>query len=105
MATRVHDLQVGAVGAVLTVTITDGGAAVDLTDATSIDIILRAPNGTRVTLAASVSGDPEDGVVTATTASGDIAVPGQWLGQAYVVFDDGNKFYSSAFEIDVGKNV
>lgn len=100
-----YDLQVGAIGAAITLSCTEDGVAVDLTDATTHEIILHGPRGPRLTKVGSIVGDAEDGVLMWITVAGDISQPGTWRAQAHLVFDDLTEFWSSTIEFTVGPNL
>jgi hypothetical protein len=100
-----YDLQVGAIGAVITLTLTDAGAAVDLTNATTTEIILRGPQGPRLTRTATRTAPYSGGIVTYTTVAGDVAYAGPLKVQAHVEFSGGSEFWSSTVEFAVGPNI
>lgn len=100
-----YDFQVGAVGAVITCTCTSGGAALDLTGATTVELVLLSPAGVRNAGTASVVGDATDGVIAYTTAAGDLYMPGAWKAQAFVVLASGDEFYSTIATFSVGPNL
>jgi len=100
-----YDLQVGAVGAVITVTCTSGGAALDVTGATTLQVVMLSPAGVRNAATAVVVGDGADGVISYTTEAGDIYMPGTWKAQAYAVLAGGDEFYSSVTTFTVGPNL
>lgn len=100
-----YDLQVGAVGAVITLTLTEDGAAVDLTNATTTEVILRGGQGSRLTRTATRSAPYSGGVLTYTTVAGDVAYAGKLKVQAHVEFSGGSEFWSSVVEFEVGPNL
>lgn len=100
-----YDLQVGAVGAVITLTLTEDGAAVDLTNATTTEIILRGGQGSRLTRTATRSAPYSSGVLVYTTVAGDVAYAGKLRVQGHVEFSGGSEFWSSVIEFDVGPNL
>ena len=98
--------RVGAIGLVLTLTCTDEtGAAVDLTTASTTQIIIRPPHGPAVTKTATVVGAATLGVLRYTTIADDLGVVGAYAAQAYVAFSGGTSFYSSRYEFSVAANL
>jgi hypothetical protein len=87
------EIHVGDQGTQIVVAITEGGAALDLSSASSRQIVFRKPGGDTLTLAAAVDGDPEDGriIVLTGTESGEVEIdePGLWLLQGRVQFPSG----------------
>lgn len=101
-----YDLQVGALGAVITLTLTEDGVAVDLTNATTTEMILESARGRRLTRTAWVVAPATDGVLQYATVAGDIAHAGRLRVQAHLAFDGGTtEFWSSVVEFDVGPNL
>lgn len=101
-----YDFQVGALGAVIILTINDeDGVAVDLDTAATAEIILRSPNGPRLTKTAVVLAPTSAGKLQYTTVAGDLAYPGTHKAQAHVAFEDGSEFWSSVYEFSVGPNL
>ena len=102
----VYDLQVGAIGAVITIGLAEDGVAIDLTNATTIDMILKGPRGPARVRTASVVGSAANGVVQYATVAGDVAHAGRLSVQVHVEFDGGTtEFWSSVEEFDVGANL
>lgn len=84
-------MQVGDVGTVIRLTIEDGGSAVDVSSASTKQIILLSPTqgATALTKTASFTTDGTDGRIEYATVAGDIDVPGWWKVQAKVVLSSG----------------
>lgn len=81
----INRCRVGDVGTRLTVRIVDqDGALVDLTNASSMFVLLRKPNGTVLSRAASIRYAGPDGRITYTTVAGDIDRAGVWKIQGRV---------------------
>jgi len=87
------EIQVGDIGTVLKFTIRDYGEdltpIVDISTATTKQIILQKPDGSTVLKTATFETDGTDGVLTYTIASDDIDESGQWKAQAIVVLSTG----------------
>lgn len=99
-----YDLQAGVVGAVITVTLTEDGAALNLTTAASVEVVLRGPRGPRVTKDATII-DAANGLVRVSTAAADLDLHGKWQIQARITFDDGTIFPSEVLTFEVGPNL
>lgn len=76
--------RVGDVGTVLRITVTEGGAPVDISSATTKQIKLRDPSGNVSTKTASFYSDGSDGIIQYTTVDGDLDEAGTWHLQAYL---------------------
>lgn len=78
--------QLNDVGIVFELTVKDEGAfVVDLSSATTIELIFRDPDGTSVTQTATFTTDGSDGKIQYTTLAGDLDVVGLWSWQGHVV--------------------
>jgi len=99
-------IQAGATGMVITLTVQDeAGVAVNLTTATTTEIILKPPQGFALTKTASVVSPATDGKIRYVTESGVINPPGKWKAQAHVVLSGGSEYWSTIFEFQVGANL
>jgi hypothetical protein len=99
-------IQANATGLAITLTVLDqSGAAVDLTTATTTQIILRPPQGFPVTKTASVVSPATDGKVRYVTEAGVLGTPGKWKAQAFVALSGGAEYYSTTIEFTVGANL
>lgn len=81
MASKIH---VGDIGTVFRLTITEDGAAVDVSLATTKQIKFLAPNGTLLTKTATFTTDGTDGQIEYATVADDLSLPGKWQIQAHV---------------------
>jgi hypothetical protein len=103
MASPVH---VDDFGTVLRTTIKDqDNVIVDVSSATTIQIILRTPKGEFVTKTASNTTDGTDGQIQYTTLDGDIDEVGTWGFQARVVLSATQDFKSSIHQFEVVSNL
>jgi hypothetical protein len=85
------EIHVGDIGTVFTITIKDGSSAVDVSTATTKEILVTKPDGTEVTWAASFVTSGADGKIKYTTASaGDLNQVGAYRIQAHIVFLTGD---------------
>jgi hypothetical protein len=70
------DVQVGEWGFSIEFVFTDkNGAPIDISAATSMLIIIRKPNGVKLTKTASFTTDGKDGKIKYTTVNGDFDIP------------------------------
>lgn len=90
------EIHKGDVGTILRVTVTDDGAAVDISAATTKQLWLRSPSGAVSTKTATFTGSGTDGKLQYTTIAGDLSSTGDWQIQAYCVFS------SSSFLSQIG---
>jgi len=92
------------IGTIFEVTIKDGDDVVDVSGATTKQIILMPPKGTKKTKAAGFLNSGTDGIITYTTVDGDLNEFGTWGLQAFVVLSGGT--WSSTIEdIEVYDNL
>lgn len=82
MAAEIH---VGAVGVILRATIVDqDGTAQSVAAATTKQIKLEKPDGTKAAKTAAFYTDGTDGIIQYTTIAGDLDGAGDWKAQTYV---------------------
>jgi len=99
-------IQAGATGMVITLTVQDeAGVAVNLTTATTTEIILKPPQGFALTKTASVVSPATDGKIRYVTEAGVFNPPGKWKAQAHVILSGGSEYWSTIFEFNVGANL
>jgi len=98
MAATAH---VGDIGLVFEVTIKDGTSAINISDATTKDLIFSRPDGTKVTVSAVFKTTGADGIIKYTTVSGDLSVAGTYGLQAHIIRPSGNwKTDKGRFPVD-----
>lgn len=83
------EIRVGDVGTVFSLTISDGSAAVDISSATTKQILFQKPDGTKLTKDANFATDGSDGIITYAAIAGDLDSAGYWQIQAYIVMPAG----------------
>jgi hypothetical protein len=83
------EVHVGDVGTTFILTVTDG-TAVDVSGATTKQILFGKPNGSTVTKTAAFTTDGTDGKVQYSTVANDLDMAGVWNIQAYVVLAAGS---------------
>jgi hypothetical protein len=101
MADEIHALDEGTE---LRITVKDDGVIVDLSSASSLEFLIRKPDGSLLTVVADLFTDGTDGILTYTTVSGDTDIAGLYKIQAKVTIGSG-LFYSSSAAIKVHCNV
>lgn len=91
-----NEIHYGDVGTSLQVTVKDGNDVLDVSAASTKQILLLKPGGDLLTKTASFVTDGTDGVIKYVTISGDLDELGMWKIQVYVVIG------SSEWHSDVG---
>ena len=100
-----NEIRVGDIGTQFKVTIKDGTSVVDISSATSTkQIILKKPDGTKLTKAATFLSDGTDGIMYYSTVDGDLDVPGVWKLQGKVVIT-GGPFSTDIYSFKVHRNL
>jgi hypothetical protein len=87
-------ISINDIGTDLQITITESGAAVDISAATALAVILKKPSGVEVTKTALLLNDGTDGVLHYTTVSGDIDETGTWSYRGRVTFSAAQVYHS-----------
>lgn len=90
----IEELHLNDIGTILRVTIkdkqSDGSSSVlDISGATTKQIILLKPGGDKLTKTASFYTDGSDGIIQYTTVEGDIDEVGRWQIQGSIVTSGG----------------
>ena len=90
--TAITDSRKDDAGTVIEVTITDAaGVVLDISDATTRELIFRRPYTTaRAPKAATFTTEGTDGKIQYTTVVTDLDVPGTWEVQAHIITPSGN---------------
>lgn len=98
-------ITAGDVGTVIRYTIKDqDGVVVDISTATTKQIILRSPAGKKLTKTATFTTSGTDGKIQYSTQAGDIDTPGVWSRQAKIVLPGGT-FYTDILTFPVEVNL
>lgn len=104
--TQDYDFQVGAIGAVITLTCRDEvDQVVNLSTATLTEVILRGPVGPAVTRTATVPAPASNGQLRYVTVAGDLQYAGTNRIQGHVRFADNTEFWTSELAFEVGPNL
>jgi hypothetical protein len=102
--TEDEEIRVDDEGTIFEITLTSGGAAVDISTATVLRIKFKKPTGTVVTQTAVFSTDGTDGKLRYTTVAGDLDVPKWWKLQGYIEMPNW-KGHSKIGEFEVFENL
>lgn len=87
MACGIH---VGDVGTQFRVTVQDcNSTVIDISDATTTEIIFKKPNGDTITQTAYFLTDGSDGIIRYIAASGDLDTTGSWKIQSHIITPSG----------------
>lgn len=76
---------VGDIGTIFRGTFKEDGTAIDISSATTRQIIFEKPNGIKVTKAATFFTDGIDGIVQYVSVADDMDIGGDWRLQGYIV--------------------
>lgn len=98
------EVHQGDIGTTFKVTIKDGDTIVDISGATTKNIIFSKPDDTTLTVNGSFTTDGTDGVIQYNTVAGDLNITGLWKIQAYIVTGSGN-WKSDVSYFDVYGNI
>jgi hypothetical protein len=102
MSDTIHQNDVGTI---LKVCVKDtDGAVVDISTATTKQIILQKPDETTLTCNCSFYTDGTDGIIQYITQDGDLDQAGIWLLQTYIVMS-GDEFRSGVISFKVRRNL
>jgi len=86
----VEEIRVDDIGTLFEITIYDQDDAIlDVSGATTKQIIFKKPSGGRLEKDAAFSTDGTDGKIRCVSVSGDLSKAGFWQSQGYVVLPDG----------------
>ena len=99
-----NEVRVGDIGTRFKVTLKDGASVVSISSATTKQIILKKPDGTKLTKSATFSSDGTDGIMYYDTVSGDLDVAGVWKLQGKVVLTAGT-FSTDIYSFKVHRNL
>ena len=84
-----NEVHLGDIGTVFVVTVKDDTTVVNISAATTKQIIFMAPDGGKLTKTASLTTDGTDGKMQWTTIANDLDEPGTWKIQGKVVLAAG----------------
>ena len=99
-----NEIHLNDIGTIFRLTIKDGDSVVDISGATTKNIIFTSPGGTSTTQAGSFTNSGTDGKLQYTSVSGDINEVGTWELQASLVMTAGT-FKSDVSMFEVHRNI
>lgn len=99
-----NEIHVNDVGTKFLVTVTDGSSAVDISSATTKQLIIKKPSGTKLTKATAFTTDGTDGKMQYSITSDDLDEAGSYKLQGKVVISDGT-FYTDIHTFKVHRNL
>ena len=99
-----NEIHKGDIGTQFTVTVQDGTTAVDISSASSKQLIFKKPGGTILTKTTSFVSDGTDGKMQYTTVDGDLSDDGVWKMQGKVIIG-GNTFSTDITSFKVYRNL
>lgn len=88
----VNEIHQNDIGTIFEITLKDDAGVVDLTGATTLNILFKKPDeaGTIVTKPGVPDADPKLGILRYTTIAEDLDVPGGWKVQVFLVLPGGS---------------
>ena len=99
-----NEIHVDDVGTQFLLTIMDGSAAVDISSASTNQIIIKKPSGTKMTKSATFSSDGSDGKIYYSSIADDLDETGSYKLQGKVIISDGT-FYTDITTFKVHRNL
>jgi len=99
-----NEIHVDDVGTQFLLTIMDGSAAVDISSASTKQIIIKKPSGTKMTKSATFSSDGSDGKIYYSSIADDLDETGSYKLQGKVIISDGT-FYTDITTFKVHRNL
>lgn len=100
----IEEIHVGDIGTVFKIVFKDGTSIVNISGATTKNIIFCKPDGTKDTKAGTFTTDGTDGILEYTTVSGDLNIKGIWKIQGFITTSDGS-WSSSTGIFEVHNNI
>jgi hypothetical protein len=98
-------IMVNDIGTIFQITVKDEDCGiVDLSTASTKQIIFRKPDGTLLTKSASFVNSGDDGKIKWVSVSGDLDLPGMYRVQAYIVIGS-TQFRTNVGEFKVFNNI
>jgi len=100
----IREIHVGDIGTVFSITVKDGVKVVDVSSASSKNVIFAKPDGTVLNFSGTYETDGTDGIVNYTTVLGDLDLIGMWSIQVHIVMPNG-EWKSDIGSFDVFSNL
>lgn len=99
-----NEIHLDDIGTKFLLTVKDGSSAVDVSSASTKQIIIKKPTGTTLTKAAAFNSDGTDGKLSYTIISGDLDEVGTYQLQGKVIITDGT-FSTDITKFKVHRNL
>ena len=99
-----NEIHLNDIGTQFVLTVKDGSSAVDISGATTKQIIIQKPSGTKITASTTFSTDGTDGKMYYTTVADDLDEAGSYKLQGKVIISDGT-FYTDITTFKVHRNL
>jgi len=99
-----NEIHLNDIGTQFVLTVKDGSSAVDISGATTKQIIIKKPSGTKITVSTTFSTDGTDGKMYYTTVVDDLDETGSYKLQGKVIISDGT-FYTDITTFKVHRNL
>ena len=99
-----NEIHLNDIGTQFVLTVKDGSSAVDISGATTKQIIIQKPSGTKITASTTFSSDGVDGKMYYTTLADDLDEAGSYKLQGKVIISDGT-FYTDITTFKVHRNL
>tara|TARA_Y100000310_G_C20365020_1_gene660753 strand:+ start:71 stop:379 length:309 start_codon:yes stop_codon:yes gene_type:complete len=99
-----NEIHLNDIGTQFLLTIKDGSSAVDVSTASTKQIIIKKPSGTKITATATFSTDGSDGKIYYSAVADDLDETGSYKLQGKVIISDGT-FYTDITTFKVHRNL
>tara|TARA_Y100000034_G_C6819933_1_gene369157 strand:+ start:753 stop:1061 length:309 start_codon:yes stop_codon:yes gene_type:complete len=99
-----NEIHINDIGTIFTITVKDGSSTVNISSASTKQVILKKPSGTKLEKDAAFVTDGTDGQMKYTIVSGDLDETGTYKLQGYLVISDGT-FYTDITSFKVYRNL
>ncbi len=100
----INEIHVGDIGTVFELTVMDGAAVVNISTATTKQIILKKPDLTKSTKTATFTTDGSDGKMRYVIVADDLDQSGDWQAQGKIIMPSGT-WYTDISEFTVHANL
>jgi hypothetical protein len=99
-----NETHLDNIGTTFKLTVKDAGTVVDISSATTLNVIFVKPGGTTLTKTGVLVSDGTDGIMKYVTISGDLNEVGTWQLQGKVTFTSAT-YYSDIHTFKVHRNL
>ncbi len=98
------NMHVDDIGTIIQVIVEEENSVVDISTATTKEILLHKPDGSMVTKTASFTTDGTDGAIKYATLTGDLNLAGKWQVEGHIVMPT-RSFYTDVVDITVDAHI